>query len=394
MSSTEEKKMARKIPGVKRLANGGYFVRVTARCPRTKVKVHRKKTLPPMPIEDVLLVRATMAKKLKEELERGRQQQAQARRQATVADYAEQWLKQRTKRLRASVGNIYLQILADRILPVIGEKFVAEITRAHVEEWVIWAERQRNMHGRAYAQDTLRSWWRVLGTLLRDAAAEYGIPDPTSRVSPPRSRVRNVREKRTLTVDQLTKLLDAAKHHFPEWHAEIFVLAMSGMRPGELYALRWEDLDYDGGCIHIRRAVWKQNVGPTKTDAPRDVAMPAAIAAVLKEHRQQLLRSQHPGLDSGLVFPSLKGTHRYSSTLSKTLGLVAEIAELPLRVGPQVLRRTFNTLLLETGVNQIVLRSQMGHTTQAMTQRYAGVHIERKQEAVQTLLRLTQADAR
>ena len=62
------------------------------------------------------------------------------------------------------------------------------------------------------------------------------------------------------------------------------------------------------------------------------------------------------------------------------------IAELPVRATPQVLRRTFNTLLLEAGVSEVVLRAQMGHTTRAMTERYAGVHIGRKQDAVEALL--------
>ena len=57
---------------------------------------------------------------------------------------------------------------------------------------------------------------------------------------------------------------------------------------------------------------------------------------------------------------------------------------------PQVLRRTFNTLLVHAGVDRIVLRSQMGHTSEEMTRRYASVDIGAKHDAVTRLVALTQ----
>ena len=58
-------------------------------------------------------------------------------------------------------------------------------------------------------------------------------------------------------------------------------------------------------------------------------------------------------------------------------------------MGPQVLRRTFNTLMVEAGVDRIVLRSQMGHCSEEMTERYAGVSVEAKLAAVRRLENLT-----
>jgi integrase len=282
--------------------------------------------------------------------------------------------------------------LADRVLPVLGERPVRALTRSDVESWMQWAERQTAPgSGRSYAQDTLRSWWRVLGTMLRDAAADVGISDPTTRVRPPRGSVRSVRERGTLTVEELGRFVETARTRWADWYAEVYVLAYSGMRPGELYALYWEDADFERGCIHVRRAVWRGQEGTTKTDDPREVAMPEPMREVLRAHRQQqLLREPSAGTAvQGLVFPAGNGAHRLTAALYKTLGEIAQAAGLGLRVGPQVLRRTFNTLLVESGVNQVVLRSQMGHTSAAMTQRYAGIHIERKQEAVSALIDLT-----
>ena len=65
-------------------------------------------------------------------------------------------------------------------------------------------------------------------------------------------------------------------------------------------------------------------------------------------------------------------------------------ADIQTRVTPQALRRTFNTLLVEAGVNELVLPSEMGHTSRRMTSRYAGVHPSAKHELVERLRRLTQ----
>ena len=59
------------------------------------------------------------------------------------------------------------------------------------------------------------------------------------------------------------------------------------------------------------------------------------------------------------------------------------------RVTAQVLRRTFNTLMVLGGVDRIVLRSQMGHSSEEMTRRYAGVSAADKQEAVRMLESMT-----
>jgi integrase len=75
--------------------------------------------------------------------------------------------------------------------------------------------------------------------------------------------------------------------------------------------------------------------------------------------------------------------------LFKTLGIVGQIAGIEQKVGPQVLRRTMNTLLVEAGVSAVVVRAQMGHTTPRMTDRYAGIHQSVKVAAVDALVAAT-----
>lgn len=73
------------------------------------------------------------------------------------------------------------------------------------------------------------------------------------------------------------------------------------------------------------------------------------------------------------MFPADNGAYRLSQSLHKPLKLAAEAAGLDIKVTPQVLRRTFNTLMLDLKVDRIVLRSQMGHSSEEMTERDSGI---------------------
>ena len=106
------------------------------------------------------------------------------------------------------------------------------------------------------------------------------------------------------------------------------------------------------------------------------------MATVLREHQKALERARHRGLRYDLVFPGDHGGHRGATSVHKPLAQAARAAGVTTRVTPQVLRRTVNTLLLLNGVDRIVIRSQLGHVSEQMTERYAGVPISAKHDAL------------
>ena len=126
-------------------------------------------------------------------------------------------------------------------------------------------------------------------------------------------------------------------------------MAMTEMRAGEVYGLQWEDLDPAAGVIHVRRSASHGYVSLTKTGDPREVPLPELLRDLLRDHRRHLVEVQHRGLQSGIVFPADHGGHRIPQSLHKATKEVARQAGIDIRVGPQVLRRTFNTLMLQIG---------------------------------------------
>lgn len=373
-----------RIPGLYRLPDGRWKVRATAICGRTGKLKEATRTLPAGAAEEEAL---TALVALKQELRAGVEAAPKPGKRLCVSDYAEQWLERKAARVRPSVARNYEAKLGLFILPRLGDLSVDALTRADVETWVGWAERATMKDGRPYARETIQGWWRVLRSLLQDATAELGLPrDPTDRVRPPKPRAVTRREKGTLTRSELADLLAGVKRFAPDRYAEVYLLAYTGMRAGELFALHFEDLDEKRGRILIRRSVWNGHEDATKTDDPREVAFPPPMRAVVEAHRATLRLAGRDVGRGDLVFPADNGRHRLPQSLHKPLALAATAAGIERKVSPQVLRRSFNTLLLEAGVDRIVLRSQMGHTSEEMTERYAGVPIERKQAAVVRLI--------
>ena len=374
-----------RYPGLYRLPDGRFRIRATAKNPRTGKMCDAIRTLKAGTSEEEAVM-ALLALKQSQREDRVKLNLSSQ----FVTDYGVLWLGRKARRLKPSVADRYERALGRFILPRLGGIRLDQISRDHVEGWVAWSERATMKDGRLYAKETVMGWWRILRTMLRDAAAELNLPnDPTYRVMAPKPRLIRRREMRTLSPADLEALLDAVKTFCPDRYAEVYLLAFTGMRAGELYALIWDDIDEANTRILIRRSVWKGKVTGTKTDEPREAALTEPIVDVLRAHREHLIRIQHRGLATGLVFPADTGVHRMPQSLHKPLDLAAEAAGIDVKVTAQVLRRTFNTLSLEFGVDRIVLRSQMGHSSEEMTRRYAGIPIGAKCKAVEGLISRT-----
>lgn len=371
--------------GITKTSDGRIRIRASVVNPKTGKTMYRRATLPSgTTLREARHVRDQL------KLEMLNDEPKIERNRTTLADYAELWIVGMAARCKPSTVGRYHNALAHHILPIMGEYLVSAITRRDVDAWARLKESETfNHHGevRPYSTASVRGWWRVLLQLLRDAHAEgLMLVDPTLRVPAPDTGVRQRREQQTLTVEELGALLEAIPSNR---YAEVVTLAWTGMRPGELYSLTWSDVDLRGGRITVGTAVWRGHVGTTKTDAAREVPIGPELVAILDQHRREQIINQVPGLELGLLFPSDAGTHRTAGSLRKTLDTAASVAEIDQRVTPQVLRRTWNTLLTAAGVDRIVVRSMLGHSSEQMTERYSGIRLERKQEAVSLVLRPT-----
>ena len=288
--------------------------------------------------------------------------------------FASSWLAE--QKIRPSTRARYQSALVDHVLPTLGHRAVASITRGTLQKWCLTVSEKRRASGDHYAHQTVLGWWRICKQVLQDAAAEFDLPDPTRRVRPPSTPIAAVRRREALTHEQLDTYLDAVRQARPGWYAELYTLAHTGMRPGELYALTWADVDFANGWIHIRRAVWRDNVDRTKTGAERRAPITDGMRAVLKTIPR--------GLPGALVFPSSTGVHRLPQTVNKMLSRLSKRYDLP-HVTPYTFRYTFRTLMRDSGVPDEMVLAIQGHADPRMGINYYRVDMGRAAEAVSAI---------
>jgi integrase len=124
-------------------------------------------------------------------------------------------------------------------------------------------------------------------------------------------------EMRTLCAEETQRLLEVA--HGDRLEA-LYVLAVhTGMRQGELLALKWQDVDLEAGTLQVRRTLTKSGTSlllgePKTAKGRRKIKLTARATVALRAHRKRQLeeRMQRAGLwqDQGLVFASEREAHQ------------------------------------------------------------------------------------
>jgi integrase len=177
-----------------------------------------------------------------------------------------------------------------------------------------------------------------------------------------------------LTVEEARALLAAAAGNRLE---VLFTLALkTGMRRGELLALRWEDVDLDKGVLQVRGTLRRTRaglrIGTPKTAASRRrvVLSPSSVAALRRHLARQVEERRAAGglwQDHGLVFPNTLGRPMEPRCLlSDVYRPLLERAGLP-PITFHALRHTAATLLLAEGEHPKVVQELLGHAQVSIT---------------------------
>lgn len=196
----------------------------------------------------------------------------------------------------------------------------------------------------------------------------YSGPSPMDGVKMPRPDNARVRY---LTAEEAQALMAELRRRSPLWHNIAMTSLHTGMRLGEVLALRGSDLDFAASVIHVRDA---------KTGS-RMAHMNADIKA--------LLREACPADKTALLFATRRGTPIAVTATSKTfsraveaVGLNNGIADSRQRVVFHTLRHTFCSWLAMAGESLYTIGELVGHSSAEMTKRYAHLCPDTKKSAV------------
>ncbi|XXZ51126.1 site-specific integrase [Streptomyces cavourensis] len=332
--------------------------------------------------------------------------------QGSVAAYLTYWLENvAVHQLRKNTHTRYAACIDRYLIPGLGKKKLTKLTAKDIRIWLnqlrttcqcctrrLDARRDQprccaigHCCSKLLSPLTLNYIHSVLKSALEHAVREEEIPRNVARNV--RTGTPRPRRFEPLTADEARQFLATAQGH--RLHA-LFELALhTGLRKGELLGLHWEDLNLDAGTAAIRRTLQRTNAGglttlPTKTRASeRRIALPARCLQSLKHHREQQQREREATgttwQHSGHVFTTAQGGAIDPTNLTPTFLKLVRSAGLR-RIRFHDLRHSTATLLLEQGVELVVIKELLGHAHIGVTATvYAHVRLRLQSEAVTAL---------
>jgi integrase len=269
----------------------------------------------------------------------------------TVGEWSGRWLKTKVD-LKPSTRARYEGLLRVNVLPRWGEIRLADVTHEGVAAWIA------DLTASGLSAATVRQAHRVLSLTFSLAVRDGRLArNPADHIPLPRAAKH---EKVFLTVDQVEQLADAAG----EYRLVILFLAYTGLRFGELSALRVRRLDLMRGRTEIVEAVAEVGgravFSTPKSHQVRSVPIPRFLVDELAQH----VAGQNP---DDFVFTSPRGgllrlqnfRHTVFDRAAHTTGLD--------RFTPHGLRHTAASLAITSGADVKVVQEMLGHASATMT---------------------------
>jgi len=209
----------------------------------------------------------------------------------------------------------------------------------------------------------------------------------------------NKKEKiKYLTVDQQRKLMDYCYAEKRPRFMTIAAMTMTGLatglRIGEICALRDTDVDLDTGVISVNQAIKRRSVG-LKTNIPkteksiRDVPIINFALPIMKRYRE--FRDEHAMTDvmyqsSGLFFRTPHGGPIDPRNATRSIQTLLGHAGLDVQMGFHELRHTYATRMLEADINPRVVQELLGHSSVEITLGiYSHVSVQSKEAATKKI---------
>jgi integrase len=267
----------------------------------------------------------------------------------TFKDAAEEWLRyvEHDRKRRPSTVRDYRNCLQRDLLPEFGDAPLEQITTDWVDAFRARLVAEERLSGR-----TINKLLVMLHGIFRRAMRVYGLlGNPAAAVD--RQPVRRSGDFDVLSPGEVKALARAAESG---QDAALFVTAAyTGLRQGELRALRWYDVDFKKRLVHVRRGYTHGVLGPTKSGRVRSVPLIDEVAKVLEELAERDLFTA----PEDLVFPNIVGKPLDDTKLRRRFYAALDRAGLK-RIRFHDLRHSFGTLAVQVFPLTDV-KAYMGH---------------------------------
>jgi len=268
----------------------------------------------------------------------------------TLSEYLDRFMDDVVEHtLKPSTIRSYRYLIEDHIKPTLGRVKLAKLNPSQIQHlYAVKLDEELSPRTVQYIHSVLR---RAL-----NQAVKWELIDrnPTNAVTAPRPKKQT---PVTLSAEQVRLFLRAVEHHqyFP-----IYILALHGMRKGEILGLRWENVDLESGTLSVVDTLvtiqGKQTFGTPKSSAAKRKITLSKLA----------IESLGVQENEGLVFTTSVDTPISQRNLTRHFHASLIKAGLP-KIPFHNLRHTCATLLLQKNTHPSVVQSLLGHSSIVLT---------------------------
>ena len=295
-----------------------------------------------------------------------------------TGDWMREWLKLYLPNIEATTRDSYRDKIENYIEPILGNIPLKALKTSNVQSWV------NELAQRKLAPKTIRNAYNNLNAAMKKAVLLQMIPhNPCNGAELPKMKRY---QAQVYTSAELNALLTAAKD--TDFHLAIAIMSATGIRRGELLALKWENVDIANRVIHIKENMVQAGTeilekSPKSDSGLRDISIGGKLATLLSEAKMQyFVDMAEPGFrDLGYVIHKHNGTPYRPDSMTQKWNRFLKMHNLRY-IRLHDLRHTHATLLLQSGVNVKTVQDRLGHSDVTITlNTYAHVTSDMAQEA-------------
>lgn len=291
-----------------------------------------------------------------------------------LRDYLTEWLETiiRQER-RPKTYRSYEQLIRIHIIPGLGSLRVDQLTAAQIREWMVRLGRPRTEGGAGLSPASVTRCHAVLRAALAELVRREELEvNPCQKVRAPKH---NAKPIQPYTREECRAILTSATG--TRWETLITMAIGSGLRLGELLALRWADIQLERQTLVVTRnltdvANAERFGGPKTVEGLRTVALPPMVMAALRVHRktqvEERLAAGDRWKDYDLVFCTHTGRPLLLRNVQRAWYAIRQKSQVPAK-GFHALRHSYASVAISAGIPLEAIAELLGHADPTFTKR-------------------------